>query len=383
MSDNLPRDAWFVATRGIWMQIRARETILWTFVMPLIFIYFIGTVTGQSFGSGDSRDALGVSVAPDAGFLADTLLERLNRRDYRVFRVNSQAELLGYRRRLEIPAGFTDRVVAKTPVKIRFESNSEDTNPDYDRVRLYRSVYGLLADLMVTSRAPAAATPQALAAVDAEPRNLTLDVKAAGKRQLAPNGFEQAVPGIMVMFTMLVMFTSGAVTLTIERRQGLLRRLASSPMSRGAVVLGRWGSRMALGAIQIAFAMLAGTVLFHVHWGPNLPMVVLILLAYGAFAATLGMLLGNFGRTEGQVIGLGVLLSNVMAGLGGCWWPIEITPLWAQRLAILLPTGWTMDAMHKLVSFGGSPAEVIPHLAASVVGALVAGWIVARSFRFA
>ena len=140
---------------------------------------------------------------------------------------------------------------------------------------------------------------------------------------------------------------------------------------------------MAVGTIQIAFAMIAGTVLFHIHWGRNLPMVVLILLAYGALAACLGMLLGNFGRTEGQVIGLGVLLSNLLAGLGGCWWPVEIAPRWAQKLAMFLPTGWTMDALHKLVNFGAPPVEVLPHLAASVIGAVMAGWIVARKFRFA
>ncbi len=97
----------------------------------------------------------------------------------------------------------------------------------------------------------------------------------------------------------------------------------------------------------------------------------------------MGMLLGNFGRTEGQVIGMGVLLSNVLAGLGGCWWPIEITPRWAQHFALLLPTGWTMDAMHKLVNFGSSPAEVLRHLAASVIGAVVFGWVLAKKFRFA
>jgi hypothetical protein len=42
------------------------------------------------------------------------------------------------------------------------------------------------------------------------------------------------------MFTLLIMFTSGAVTLTIERNQGILRRLASSSMTRGAVTLGKW-----------------------------------------------------------------------------------------------------------------------------------------------
>ena len=50
---------------------------------------------------------------------------------------------------------------------------------------------------------------------------------------MPPIGFSQAVPGTMVMFTMLVLLTSGAVTLVVERDQGLLRRLASAPISRG------------------------------------------------------------------------------------------------------------------------------------------------------
>jgi len=111
-------------------------------------------------------------------------------------------------------------------------------------------------------------------------------------------------------------------------------------------------------------------------------MVVLVLLVYGSLAAALGMLVGNFGRTEGQVIGLGVIASNLFAGLGGCWWPIEITPLWTQKLELAFPTGWTMDALHKLMNFGASPASVLPNLCVTAAAALVAGYVLSRSFRF-
>jgi ABC-type multidrug transport system permease subunit len=117
-------------------------------------------------------------------------------------------------------------------------------------------------------------------------------------------------------------------------------------------------------------------------WGPHLPMLFVLLFAYAGMAATLGMVLGNFSRTEGQVIGLGVAGTNVMAALGGCWWPIEVTPPWAQQLSVALPTGWAMDAIHKLVSFGAGPSTVLPHLAAMVVTAIIAGAVVARRFRF-
>jgi len=364
-----------------WHLLRRRETILWTFIMPVIFVYFIGTVTGNIGGSGDSKDDLAISVPTDAGFLADQLIARLESLKYRVVRTNNSEEFNGYRRRLEVPPGFTASVLAGHPMKVRFERTGDDMTADYDRVRISRAVYTVLADLIVAGKG-GSATPEAMAKIVAEPRPLVLDVKPAGKRVDPPSGFEQAVPGTMVMFTLLVLFTSGAVSLTVERKLGILRRLASAPMSRGAVTLGKWGARMALGMVQIIFAMIAGTVLFHVHWGPNLPMVLLILLAYGAMAAALGMLLGNYGRTDAQVIGIGVIASNLLAGLGGCWWPIEVAPRWAQHLAIFLPTGWTMDALHKLVNFQGSPASVIPQLIASVAVAVAAGYIVSRSFRF-
>jgi ABC-type Na+ efflux pump permease subunit len=358
-----------------------RETIVWTFVMPVIFFYFIGTI-GKNAGGGDARDPIAVSVPTDAGFLAGQVIDRLKAADYRVVRTETRKEFEEFRTRLEIPAGFTAAVLAGKPQKIRLTRTGKDIGADYDRVRLTRAVYTVLADLVVVTAGGGEATKERFAALEGEPRTLTLEVKPAGRRIDPPTGFEQSVPGTMVMFTLLVMFTSGAVSLTIERHQGILRRLASSPMSRGAVVAGKWGARMAVGIIQIAFAMIAGSVIFHVRWGSNLPAVALVLLAYGALAATLGMLLGNFGRTEGQVIGFGVILSNLLAGLGGCWWPIEVTPLWAQKLALFLPTGLTMDALHKLVNFGASPAEVVPHFLVLVAATLAGMWLLARSFRF-
>jgi ABC-type multidrug transport system permease subunit len=373
------QDAFFLARKDVAHLLRRRETLLWTFVMPIVFFYFIGTITGNSFVA--AKDALAVSAPPDAGFLGDQLLARLSRQ-YNVIRPRTSEEFRKFRRRLSIPPGFTDSILAGKPMKIRFDRTGEDMSADYDRVRLYRAVYTTLADLIVVSGENTKVSKEAFEKLAAEPRMLTLNVQAAGKRREIPTGFEQSVPGTMVMFTLIVLFTAGAVTLTMERNQGILRRLASSPMSRGAVVLGKWGARMSLGVVQIAFAMIAGSVLFHVHWGPNLPMVVLVLLIYASLATALGMLLGNFGRTEGQVIGMGVIASNVLAGLGGCWWPIEITPLWTQKLALAFPTGWTMDALHKLMNFGDSPISVLPHLCVTAVAALGAGYVLSRTFRY-
>lgn len=373
------RDALFLAGKDLRLMLRAKETWLWTFLMPVIFFYFIGTITkGGSPGAPDPKDPIGFYAPQDAGFLADHLARRIEAQNYVLKRAASEQEAATSARRILIPPRFTERVLDGEPQKVIFERAGSGLAADFDKVRLSRAVYTVLADLIVAHEA----TASGLAALSAEPRNLKLEVTSAGTRPRAPSGFEQSVPGTMVMFTLLVLFTSGAVTLAIEREQGILRRLASAPLSRGAVVLGKWMARMGLAVVQIGFAMITGSVLFGVDWGPHLVVVVLLLWLYGGLAASLGMLLGSLARTPPQVIGFGVLTTNVLAALGGCWWPIEITPLWVQKLSLLLPTGWAMDALHKLVNFGAGPATVIPHFAALALSALAAGWAASRKFRF-
>jgi ABC-2 type transport system permease protein len=376
------RDSLFIARMDVGRLLRIRETLLWTFVMPVVFVYFIGTISAHLWGSPENQDDLAVLTAADAGFLAEQLEARLEASGYHVIQTLDQRNFQSYGRRLVIPAGFTESILAGRQMKVTLTRTGTDLSADYDRVRFTRAVSAVLGDLTVAQKSGAVTGPDSFAGQNAEPRVLILEVKPAGHTAEPPTGFDQSVPGTMVMFTLLILCTVGGVSLMVERRRGMLRRLASAPISRGEIVLGKWGARMALGMIQIAFAMITGSSLFHIHWGPHLAMVCLVLFAYGALVVALGMLLGNFGRTEGQIVGLGVIASNVLAGLGGCWWPVEVTPLWAQKAALTLPTGWAMDALHKLINFGASPTAVIPHLCALTAASVIAGCIVARSFRF-
>ena len=113
-----------------------------------------------------------------------------------------------------------------------------------------------------------------------------------------------------------------------------------------------------------------------------MPMILLVLVAWGGFCASLALLLGNLVETEAQAIGIGVLASNLLAALGGCWWPIEVTPVWMQKLAHFLPTGWAMDAMHRLISFQAGAASAMPHVLGLLAASLLIGCVAARRFRF-
>ncbi|MGH7193987.1 MAG: ABC transporter permease, partial [Candidatus Saccharimonadales bacterium] len=341
------RDAWFIARHDLLHALRERETILWTFVMPILFFYFIGTITSGMGGSAGGRDRLAMKIPDDTGFLGDEITRRLESAGFDVAPSKSDEEFAASPRRLSIPSDFTKNVLAGKKQVLRFSRKAADQSGQYDEVRVARAVYTLLADLVVLVSLDAAPGEESFQRLREMPRPLRLDVESAGARKEIPTGFAQAIPGTMVMFTLIVLLTSGTVSVITERRLGVLRRLASTPISRASIVGGKWACRLLLSIIQIGFAMIAGSVLFGMNWGDSLPMVVLVLLGWGGLCASLALLLGSLVSSEGQAVAIGVLSGNALGALGGCWWPIEIAPVWMQSLAICLPSGWAMDAMHR------------------------------------
>jgi len=381
--------AWFVARKDVAYMLGRRETIMWVFIMPVVFFYFIGTVTSGFAGGANQRERIGIRGGANGGFLVDEIVRRLSAQNFEVVRPASEAQFLTFDERVTIPdpgapyTTFTDAVLAGQRQTITFDRRGNAAVAgDYTQIRVARAVYEVLADLAVVRMNGTDVTLASFQKLAAMPRALELVVPSAGHRREPPVGFAQAVPGTMVMFTMLVLLTSGAITLVVEREQGLLRRLASAPISTGSVVLGKWIGRMLLALVQIAFAMVIGRVLFKMQWGPALPMIALVLFGWAAFTASLAILLANLTRTQAQTAGVGVFSTQVLAALGGCWWPIEITPSWMQKLALALPTGWAMDALHKLVNFGDAASSAVPHVTVMIAGAIALGWLGARRFRY-
>jgi ABC-type Na+ efflux pump permease subunit len=381
------RSAWFIALKDTQYMLREKETILWTFVMPIIFFYFIGTVTGGfAPGAGDEKDRVTLEVSGEGGFLVDELERRLEEEDFEVLRNPESPERFARRLRLPEPAEghatFTESVLAGEKAVLRFTRSGEGLNTQFDEVRLNKAVYSVLADLVASTELDRPASAEGFRELAEMPRNLSIKVQSAGERVVPPTGYSQTIPGTMVMFTMMILLTSGSILLVIERKQGLLRRLASTPIPRSSVVLGKWLGKLSLGLVQIAFAMVAGTLIFGMDWGPNLWAVCAILIGWATFNASLGILLANLARTEGQATGIAVIATMALAALGGCWWPIEVTPPWMQDLAIFLPTGWTMDAMHQLINFGNDPVVTVPHMLAQIASTLLIGVLAVRSFRY-
>ncbi len=53
-----------------------------------------------------------------------------------------------------------------------------------------------------------------------------------------------------------------------------------------------------------------------------------------------------------------------------------------EELQLFLPTGWAMDAMHRLISFEAGPSSVAPHLIGMTIALVLALWGTSRLFRY-
>ena len=144
--------AWFIARRDVAHFMRIRETLLWVFVMPILYFYFIGTVTGGFASSSEERrDALAVRGGESGGLLIDEIVRRLGDEKFEVVRPAPE-KWTEFDRRLTIPAPtgayatFTDAVLAGERQTLTFERRGESMNGNYDQVRVARAVYEVVAN---------------------------------------------------------------------------------------------------------------------------------------------------------------------------------------------------------------------------------------------
>jgi ABC-type multidrug transport system permease subunit len=381
---------WFIAYKDFIYTVKNKIVMLWLFIMPLVFFAFIGTTT-QGFGGGaGEKSTLAVWYEGDQQDpVFQQIKYRLEAEDY-LLRVFSTEQPLfqdkwtfdNYSRQLWVPSDLKTQIAASEALQIKYLIGDEGMGADYHQFKLSKAIYQTLGDLLILKKIQAKDWQTLdFAAANDIPRMIELDVSSAGEQREIPSGFKQAVPGILVMFIMMIALTSGSLALFLERKTGVLKRLSAAPISRQQLILGKWLGKWMLATCQLVYGMVAGAVLFSIHWGEHWLMIFILLLSWAAACAGFSIFMGSVAKNEGQVNGIPVIVSMLLAALGGCWWPIEVAPAWMQKLAMFLPTGWVMDALHQLMYFGGSMADVVGHQLALYALALIALYLAFTKFN--
>jgi len=360
---------WPLAREDLRLALRDRSGIFWIFIAPLIWVYFFGLMA-QSSKPGDVQINLTV-IREDPSERAGEFIEYLKGENLAIDVVGKDdaGDRRAGPRVLTIPADFDEAIAARRkielPLRLEGAANTEGTL--MARVALHRAVIRLLAD-------------EAFGPAEAADDRVVARTHWATQR-VAPSGYYQSVPGNLVMFVLLATMTGGSALLAVERRSGLLSRLASSPLTRTEIIAGKLLGRMAIAAVQTGVFLVIGLLILRIDWGNSPSGLAALLGSFILCAAALSLLGGSLFASPGAASGVGVVISLVMSALGGCWWPAEVMPEWMRVAARAVPASWAMNGLHELISWGGGLGDVVVNCLALLAFAAGALLLAARRLK--
>jgi ABC-type multidrug transport system permease subunit len=372
-----------LAANDVRLTVRDRAAAFWILILPIFLIWIFGGLGG---GGGPAKVALTV-IDRDGGWLANAFVKELDGPNVELSILKGQdADGEAAKKAtqwIELPQGFTDNALAGKQQRLKIETG-EDAPSDYSRaaeVVVIRAIVRTLARAAELKQSSGSMNAEAYDALRARPSIVALETSMAGHGTAVPRGVAQSVPGIMTFTVLMMTLIYGAVFLTIEKREGMLKRQLTLPLSRTTILLGKVLGRVFVAMLQVAILVAAGRFLFHLDFGRSEAALFALLLSYAFAVAGIATFLGAILANPEQASIVGWLASMVMAAMGGCWWPSEVMPEWLREAAHIFPTTWAMDALHALISFGrGFEAVVVPCAALIGFGVLFS-WIGARKLQ--
>ncbi|BDZ43759.1 ABC transporter [Paraoerskovia sediminicola] len=185
-------------------------------------------------------------------------------------------------------------------------------------------------------------------------------------------------PGILALAVMSTAFTSQAIATAFDRRNGVLRLLATTPLGRGGLLAGKI---LGVLAVEIVQVVVVGAVALGLGWRPELSGVPAaigaVLLGTAAFTS-LALLLAGTLRAEG-VLAVANLVLVLLAVGGGVLVPADQMPGIMQHVAVILPSGALGEAMRGALIDGGVPSFSVVVLLGWTAAL---GWGAGKLFRW-
>jgi ABC-2 type transport system permease protein len=404
---------WFIALKDLKLFFRDRFAFLFALLFPFLFatmFYFL--MSGA--GTQDSRLVLHLTTLEAPGGLSYQILESLETpagtelgpgqpeivwdRDYgQAYQAVTDNKLAGF---IAFPADFTRVVTTGGNTALDVIVNAQSTNTlaaldglageiasrvNLDKVAADATVEVMVQQAMAAGKTPdAAKIQQAVTDFYAQPADaaaspIAIDVQKVGEVEAA-NPSNYVIPGYLVMF---VFFTAalGAEAIVRERKNQTLERLLAGSVKREAILGGIFSGIVVRGLIQIAVFWIVGSLIFKIDMGLSPAAVIILSVLMVLMSSAFAVMLATLGRSERGTGAIAVVCSLTLSPLGGCWWPLFITPRWMQFLAQLTPHGWATTGFNKLMVFGGDFASVVPNMLVLLGFAVVFGALAVWRFR--
>jgi len=365
----------------LWAQTPASWVIV--FIVPLIFIWIMSTV----FGNSGTPVVTIYAVVEDESSEAERVMETLrSAENLKIEEIATRAEadaLVGAGERMAaviIPEGYGEALVTLSGAKLeviidpaRSEQASivigllnsaiaplivdAEVNRGIERgvgqvMMAYRSTQGQSVDpdtlqVFFTAALKGVVSSQVQEAMDNPLVTISAQPIQGQENARRPSLLDYLVPGYSLMFVFFLI-SNLAMTVIQERESGTLRRLLVTPVPRSRILMGKMLPYYLIAVTQFVFVLLVSRLAFGIDLGnSNLGLAVMILTVSLAMVS-MGILLAAFAQNEGHAGGLSIVVVLAMAVVSGAMFPnISIS-----GLQMITPHYWAMQGFINIISRG-------------------------------
>jgi len=191
------------------------------------------------------------------------------------------------------------------------------------------------------------------------------------------NPVDFMVPGVLSLSVMAAAMVSLGIATGFERRYGVLKRLGSTPLSRGGLLGAKTTTVLMLEVVQIVLVVGVGIAIGWHLPGGIVPAVGLLLLGTIAFAG-IGLLMAGTLRAEANLAAANALFL-VLLFLGGMAYPLSKLPTALADFAKLLPAAALSETVRSVLTTKPFPSG---ELVVLIVWAVAAPLLAARWFSW-
>jgi ABC-2 type transport system permease protein len=186
------------------------------------------------------------------------------------------------------------------------------------------------------------------------------------------------VPGVLALAVMAAAMVSLGIATGFERRYGVLKRLGTTPLSRGGLMTAKTATVLAIEIVQAVLIIATGAALGWSVPGGVIPAIGILLLGTIAFAG-IGLLMAGTLRAE-ATLGLANGLFLVLLFLGGMAYPLDRLPAGLEAFAKVLPAAALSETLRSVLE----PARAFAtgEFVVLVAWAIAAPLAAARFFRW-
>lgn len=143
-------------------------------------------------------------------------------------------------------------------------------------------------------------------------------------------------PGIAVFAMVTAGYTNLAITVSMDRDEGILKRIRGTPLPAGIYMGGRIGAAVSVGTMSVILMFVAGFVFFDVVpvWN-RLPTALIVLFVGAATFSALGLAVAGVAPNGQAAPAIANATIIPLSFVSGIFFPAETSPEWLQRVA-----GW-------------------------------------------